>query len=502
MERRRLVLLFIVILVLAVGGATVVYFASHPVAWRDTLIRLGLTEPPDRRLVVSGFIEAEEVDIAPQIGGRVAKLYVEKGAAVSPGDQLVRLDGALLEARIEAARAGVAIAAAELAQAEAGARPEQVRQAEAELARAVAAREGAYQAWQDAAAIRDQPKRLNAEIGAARSAVQAAEAELAQASALKDAAVISHDAYRDARERWPEMREALEAEYQEFLGSLAEWEEAKRRLEDEYEDFWESDEWEELRRELEEWYETILKARLPPVPEEMPAQLSFQMIPYDYWRAWVGFNTAAVRRDQARTSLGHLLAIRQDPQALQARADAARAEYEQARAAVGRAEAQLTALRSGATREELAVLSASVSRAEAHLETHLADYDKLTLAAPVGGRVLKLSIHEGELAAPRVTLLTLGNLDEVSLTVYVPVDRLGQVSVGQTAQVYVDSFPEQLFKGRVVAIAHQAEFVPRNIQVPEERVSMVFAVDILIPNPHHRLKPGMPADATLFTEKP
>ena len=501
MDLRRRFLLFVVILVLVVGGAAVVYTAWDPPGWRNPLDRLGFAESPDRRLVVSGFIEAEEVDIAPQIGGRVAELYVEKGTAVLPGDRLIRLEGTLLEAQIEAARAGVAIAEAELAQAEASARPEQIRQAEAELAQAVAAREGAYQAWQDAAAIRDHPQRLKAEIGAARSAVQAAEAELAGASALKDAAVVSHDAYWDARERWPQMREALEAEYQEFLEALAEWEDAKRRLEEKYEDFWESDEWEDLRRELEEWYETILAAKRPPVPEEMPAQLSFQTIPYEYWRAWVGFSTADIRLEQARTSLGHLLAMRQDPQALRARADTARAKYEQARAAVGRAEAQLTALRSGATREQLAVLAARVSQAEAYLDRHLADYDKLTIAAPVGGRVQKLSIHEGELAAPGVTLLTLGNLDEVSLTVYVPVDQLGRVKVGQRAQVYVDSFPEQRFEGRVVAIAHQAEFVPRNIQVPEERVSMVFAVDILIPNLYHKLKPGMPADATLFVEE-
>ncbi|MCK4452079.1 MAG: secretion protein HlyD, partial [Anaerolineae bacterium] len=65
----------------------------------------------------------------------------------------------------------------------------------------------------------------------------------------------------------------------------------------------------------------------------------------------------------------------------------------------------------------------------------------------------------------------------------------------------VDSFPERIFTGTVVAIAHEAEFTPRNVQTQEERVNMVFAVDVSIPNPDHALKPGLPADATIITEE-
>jgi len=87
------------------------------------------------------------------------------------------------------------------------------------------------------------------------------------------------------------------------------------------------------------------------------------------------------------------------------------------------------------------------------------------------------------------------------LTVYVPENKLGQVRVGQRVEVRVDSFPERLFSGRVVAIAHEAEFTPRNVQTQEERVNMVFAVDVRIPNPDHALKAGIPADAVIVTEE-
>jgi HlyD family secretion protein len=116
------------------------------------------------------------------------------------------------------------------------------------------------------------------------------------------------------------------------------------------------------------------------------------------------------------------------------------------------------------------------------------------LAAPVGGIILERTIHAGELAAPGAPLLTLANLDEVTLTVYVPEAELGQVSLGQTVEVTVDAY-EDAFTGQVSHIASRAEFTPKNVQTQEERVHMVFAVKIRLDNADHRLKPGMPADA-------
>jgi hypothetical protein len=61
--------------------------------------------------------------------------------------------------------------------------------------------------------------------------------------------------------------------------------------------------------------------------------------------------------------------------------------------------------------------------------------------------------------------------------------------------VQVDSFPDRTFTGTVSHIAQQAEFTPKNVQTEKERVNMVFAVKVRLPNPGHLLKPGMPADA-------
>jgi len=82
------------------------------------------------------------------------------------------------------------------------------------------------------------------------------------------------------------------------------------------------------------------------------------------------------------------------------------------------------------------------------------------------------------------------------VTVYVPEDRYGQIQLGQTAQVSVDSFPGRAFEGQVRAIANQAEFTPRNSQTVEGRKDTVFAVRLSIANPDQALKPGMPADVS------
>ena len=59
----------------------------------------------------------------------------------------------------------------------------------------------------------------------------------------------------------------------------------------------------------------------------------------------------------------------------------------------------------------------------------------------------------------------------------------------------VDSFPGRFFEGQVAHIAGRAEYTPRNVATKEERVNLVFAIEIRLPNDDRALKPGMPADA-------
>lgn len=116
------------------------------------------------------------------------------------------------------------------------------------------------------------------------------------------------------------------------------------------------------------------------------------------------------------------------------------------------------------------------------------------IRSPLNGVVLERLFEPGELATPGSTLLTIGDLYSLNLTVYIPEDRYGQISLGQTYPVTVDSFPGREFAGRVTHIADKAEFTPRNVQTVEGRKNTVYAIQLSLTNPDLALKPGMPAD--------
>jgi HlyD family secretion protein len=225
----------------------------------------------------------------------------------------------------------------------------------------------------------------------------------------------------------------------------------------------------------------------------------------DTERAWdlqVQASQAALAQAQAELEgaqryLNALLAIRANPLELEAQLHAAETQADLAEAQVAAAQATLDELLAGPTAEEVAIAEAQVRQAEAGVRLVDAQIAHLTLTAPMDGVVTSRSAQVGETATAGMPLLTVANLDEVKLVIYVPETRVGQVSLGERVEVRVDSFPGRVFVGEVANIAGEAEFTPRNVQTQEERVNLVFAVKVRIPNPGHLLKPGLPADATI-----
>ncbi len=158
---------------------------------------------------------------------------------------------------------------------------------------------------------------------------------------------------------------------------------------------------------------------------------------------------------------------------------------------------QVQAAREGVEQAETGVTQAEagLAQAQAALELVEIQLDKTVVTAPTAGVVLARNVTPGETIGPGVTVLIIGQLDEVELTVYVPENQYGRVKLSQRVAVRVNSFPDQAFEGTVTSISDQAVFTPRNVQTAEGRSSTVYGVVIRVPNPEHRLKPGMPADA-------
>jgi multidrug efflux pump subunit AcrA (membrane-fusion protein) len=119
------------------------------------------------------------------------------------------------------------------------------------------------------------------------------------------------------------------------------------------------------------------------------------------------------------------------------------------------------------------------------------------IRSPIDGVVLLRAAEPGEIVAAGGSLLVVANLDEMTLTIYVPEDQYGKISLGQEFPISVDSFPDRVFMGKVTHISDKPEFTPQNVRTVEGRKSTVYAVRLTIPNPDHDLKPGMPADVPL-----
>jgi len=158
------------------------------------------------------------------------------------------------------------------------------------------------------------------------------------------------------------------------------------------------------------------------------------------------------------------------------------------------AQAKLAVAQAGPTSEQLAVAQAQVDAAQAALQVIQAQMERLVIQAPVGGVLLTRSVDPGEVVTPGASLMTLGQLDQLELTVFIPEDRYGVINLGDRATLTSDSFPGETFSAEVIEIADQAEFTPRNVQTEEGRRTTVYAIKLQLENPDGRLKPGMPAD--------
>ena len=117
--------------------------------------------------------------------------------------------------------------------------------------------------------------------------------------------------------------------------------------------------------------------------------------------------------------------------------------------------------------------------------------------APSDATVEVLDVRPGDLIAPNTPVATLLERDQIYIRIYIPETEIGHVTLGQKAEVRVDSFAKTVFDGVVEQINQQAEFLPRNVQTREERVHQVFGVKVRIDDPSNRVRAGMAADVKL-----
>ena len=122
--------------------------------------------------------------------------------------------------------------------------------------------------------------------------------------------------------------------------------------------------------------------------------------------------------------------------------------------------------------------------------------DKCHIINPIDGMVLVKYAEPGEVTAFGKPLYKVADLSVLTLRAYVAGDQLTEVKLGQTMTVKVDGpdHTRQEFFGKVEWISPKAEFTPKVIQTKEERVNLVYAIKVTVPNANQALKIGMPAE--------
>ena len=433
------------ILVVLIALGTIGYFGFRSLKPTDT-----------GQLKASGTIESVTVNVSPEMAGKVKEVLVAEGQSVKTGDPLLSLDDSLLTAQRAVASAQVDSAKAALNTAQAAYATAQ-QQYDMNLTNALAAEKNTrLTIWKDT-----KPTEFDLPVWyfSREERMKAAQADVYEKKTDLDKALSDLD---DISKR------AGSANFLEVEATLAQ---ARLSLQN-AQDVFDATNGASDSQDLRDAAQIVLD----------DAKLALEDVQKDYEDALTTDGATDVLEARANAVIAQEIydnAV-DNLRALQTGADSqqvitAGKTLEQANATLDQAQT-------------------AVKTAEANLALLDAQMKKLTVYASMDGTILTRNVEPGEFVQPGAIALTLANLSDLTITVYVPEDQYGNISLGQKATVTVDSFSGETFDAEVIHIADQAEFTPRNVQTVEGRSSTVYAIKLKVTDLEGKLKLGMPAD--------
>lgn len=176
----------------------------------------------------------------------------------------------------------------------------------------------------------------------------------------------------------------------------------------------------------------------------------------------------------------------------EAELDLARAEEQRAKALVGTGVSkELYDQRKAAVKTAAAALNvarAQFNSAENQVEMAQAEIDRLNvliedaaLKAPMSGRVQYRLAEPGEVLSAGARVVTILDLENVYMTIFLPARDIGKIIVGSEARIVLDALPDLVIPAKVSFISSEAQFTPREVETREEREKLMFRVKIRIP---------------------
>ncbi|MFD2173795.1 HlyD family secretion protein [Rhodobacter lacus] len=174
-------------------------------------------------------------------------------------------------------------------------------------------------------------------------------------------------------------------------------------------------------------------------------------------------------RDMAQTTYDRTVKLNQSGTSSQSTLDDATNALNSAKASVAMAQAQI------------ADAVAMIAAAEADQEQVQLALDDLTITAPLRGRVLYRLREPGEVIAAGTPILTMLDLSNVYMNVYLPASVVGTLTVGDEARMILDPVPDYVIPARVTFVSPQSQFTPKNVETAEQREELVFRVKLSVP---------------------
>ena len=135
----------------------------------------------------------------------------------------------------------------------------------------------------------------------------------------------------------------------------------------------------------------------------------------------------------------------------------------------------------GESQAMLATATENVEVARKNAATVQTRIDDATLRSPVTGRVLYRLAEPGEVLAPGGKALTLVNMDDIYMEIFLPSEQAAAVKVGAEGRVTVDYEPKRSIAGQVSFVSPEAQFTPKQVETKSEREKLMFRVKIQLP---------------------
>ena len=150
-------------------------------------------------------------------------------------------------------------------------------------------------------------------------------------------------------------------------------------------------------------------------------------------------------------------------------------QLDQARTKARTAEAALRA-----ARIQVVAAEAAIAAAQASSERIAVDIADGTLRAPRDGRVLYRLAEPGEVLGSGGKVLTLLDLTDVYLVIFLPAPAAGRVPLGGEARIVLDAAPEYVIPASVSFVAPRAQFTPKQVETQSVREQLAFRVKVQI----------------------